>query len=106
MLAEKRRRRMKVNLTRHTAGTLGGLLFLALSACDIAAQVEVAGLYGKAPSELAEMFPGVSNAEAGRQAEVVGWKGWKTVYLSFNGKRRLTSVTFVPARPISEQDAK
>jgi hypothetical protein len=69
-------------------------------------QLDVLGLYGKRPSELTKIFPGATNAEAEKSWKADDWKGWKTVSLSFNAKKKLTSISFVPIEPLSEQGAK
>lgn len=69
-------------------------------------QLDVLSLYGKRPSELTKLFPGATNAEAEKSWKVDDWRGWKTVSLSFNAKRKLTSISFIPSKPLSEQEAK
>jgi hypothetical protein len=68
-------------------------------------QLDVLGLYGKRPSELTKIFPGATNAEAKELWKAEDWRGWKIVYLGFNAKKKLTSISFVPLKPLSEQEA-
>jgi hypothetical protein len=61
-------------------------------------QLDVLGLYGKRPSELTKIFPDAINAEAEKSWKADDWRGWKTVYLNFNAKKKLTSISFVPRK--------
>lgn len=87
--------------------TLAMLLLIIMSASPCyGEQINIPALYGKTPSELTGIFPGIAGVKAEGVSELTEWRGWKTVYLNFNAKRRLTSITFVPAHPLSEEEAK
>lgn len=69
-------------------------------------KVNIPALFGKRHSSLTSVFPGLPTTDAGSSAKIVGWDGWKAVYLSFNGAGRLASVSFTPIEPLSEFESK
>ena len=81
-------------------------LFLALSCAVLLgtisvgqqADVDLVALMGKTRAEVRRVFPGTEN-------NLANWHGWRNVYLTFNGKRRLVTVTLEPPRPMTEVQA-
>ena len=95
------------NSSRIKIAAYGWLLLLLASVprASYGEHLDIVKLYGQQPPELAKVFPGATNAEAGQQWKIANWRGWKTVYLSLNLKKRLVSISFVPITPLSVQRA-
>ena len=74
---------------------LSPAILLAQSSKD---KIDLVALKGKTRAQLKAIFPGADTT-------VSDWRGWKTVYLFFNGKGKLSSLTFYPATQIPESEA-
>lgn len=69
-------------------------------------QLNLAELYGKTPAELKSIFPNINKVEPGGSIEITNWKSWSSIYLSFNQKKKLNLISFIPKTPLSVQEAK
>lgn len=83
------------------------LLFLLLPSTS--ESIDVLALRGLTVEQLQEIVPVKQpqnpNWEAGESIDVHDWRGWKKVTFSFNGKGRLSSITFSLERPLSPERA-
>jgi len=68
--------------------------------------LSIPALYGRRPAELKRLFPRMPATKPGSSAKLSAWRGWKAIYFGFNGAGRLASISFTPATPLSETEAK